>query len=101
MSHQAFQYNNSSIHSATFSWVYILYHTVSKELNIGLSFNLTKQIDSADSVEKLVYYRSFKDPFDAVAHKHLLDSLSKESVLHNIQQENPTLNKLNFEISNK
>lgn len=47
------------------------------------------------------YYRSFKDPFDALAHKHVLDSLTKESVLHNIQQENPTLNKLNFEISNK
>lgn len=94
MSHQAFQRNESSTHSATFGWVYIVYRAVSKELNIGLSFSLTKQIDSADSVEKLVYYRSFKDPFDAVAHKHLLDSLSSESVMHKVKEMNPKLKNL-------
>jgi len=81
-----------------FNWVYILYNSKSQEMNIGLSFNLPKQFGTLDTVEKLVYYRSFSSSFDALAHKHLLASLSIESVMHTIKQANPTLISLLSEI---
>ncbi len=85
-----------SIRSTVFSWVYILYNTMSKDLSIGLSFNLALQFGSLDKLEKIVYYRSFINSFDALAHKHLLESLSNESIMHNIKEINPSLSNLTF-----
>jgi len=69
-------------------------------MNTGLPFNLSKQLDIPDTAEKLGCYRSRSNPFDALAHKHLLYSLTKETVMHNIKQENPTLSNLIPEIIN-
>ncbi|MDD4671402.1 MAG: hypothetical protein PHI03_00545 [Bacteroidales bacterium] len=82
------------------SWVYILYNIKSQEINIGLSFNLLNRFSNLDRIEKLVYYRSFSNPFDALAHKFLLESISGKSIMHNIKQTNPTLSSLTYEISN-
>ncbi|MBZ0243560.1 MAG: hypothetical protein K8F24_10130 [Bacteroidales bacterium] len=57
------------------------------------------RFNKADALEKLIYYRSFSDPFDALAHKHLLDSLSIETVMHRVKQMNPSLDNLIPEIS--
>ena len=86
---------------AALSWVYILFNFKTREMNIALSFNLSKQLSNFDTAQKLVYYRNFSSPFDALAHKFLLENLSFESVMHNIKQENPTLSNLTPEINNK
>ncbi|MDD4149704.1 MAG: hypothetical protein PHE33_06715 [Bacteroidales bacterium] len=78
------------------SWVYILYNTMSKDLSIGLSLNLHKQFSRLNKVEKMVYYRGYINSFDAVAHKHLLENLSDESIMHNVKQINPSLSNLSF-----
>ena len=60
-------------------WVYI-YKYEGDDLKIALSSN----IDSILNLKpkgKVVYLRPFEFPFDALAHKHLLEDLSKESVL--------------------
>ena len=101
MENQLFTQTEILSNPTTLSWVYILYNTKTQEMNIGLSFNLAKQIGTLNTTEKLVYYRSFGAPFDALAHKHLLDSLTKETVMHNIKQENPTLSNLIPEIINQ
>ena len=69
-------------------------------MNIGLSFNPAKQIGTLNTTQKLVYYRSFGAPFDALAHKSLLASLSRESVIYIIKQVNPSLENLMPEIMN-
>ncbi|HCX98965.1 MAG TPA: hypothetical protein DG754_02385 [Bacteroidales bacterium] len=100
MANQAFKQNDNSVDPAPLYWVYILYNNISKELNIGLSFNLSKQSSNFDITEKLVYNRSFSSPFNALAHKRLLESLSIQSIMHNIKQANPTLSNLTSEIIN-
>ena len=80
------------------TWVYIYVDTISQELNIGFTFNLYKRFGNADVLEKLIYSRSFSDPFDALAHKHLLDGLTKESVVHRLKKMNPNLKRLIPEI---
>lgn len=69
-------------------------------MNIGLSFFLSKQFKTIDTAAALVYYRSFSNPFDALAHKHLIEKLSIESIMHIIKQMNPTLRNLTSEIIN-
>ncbi|HZJ74517.1 MAG TPA: hypothetical protein VFC87_06910 [Perlabentimonas sp.] len=69
-------------------------------MKIGLSFNPPKRFGRFDTAQKLVYYRNYSSPFDALAHKFLLESLSAETVMHNIKQVNPTLNDLESEIKN-
>ncbi|MDD2528881.1 MAG: hypothetical protein PHW35_10710 [Lentimicrobiaceae bacterium] len=95
---QAFQRNSNPKQPIGLSWVYVFVLAGCRELNIGLTFNLSERFSKSDAPEKLIYYRSFSLPFDAVAHKHLLDSLSKESVLHWVKKINPHLNNLILEI---
>jgi len=94
------EHNNTLIDSAVLSWVYIIMNTKSLDLIIGFCFNPSKHFENHKKPEKLVYYRSFVNSFDAVAHKHLLESLSGKSVMHNIKQINPDLNNLMSEIKN-
>ncbi len=96
---QAFLENNMPPSHSELTWVYIFLDKESMELNIGFTFNLHKRFSKADTLEKPIYYRSFSSPFDALAHKHLLDCLTKESVMHQLRQLNPKLNNLIPEIS--
>jgi len=98
MLNQTFQQNNHLMPPNELSWVYIFFDTGCLELNIGLTLDLPKRFSKLDALSKLLYYRSFSDPFDALAHKHLLDSLSKESVMHRIKKMNPNLKSLIPEI---
>ncbi|MCK9453045.1 MAG: hypothetical protein M0Q90_15230 [Bacteroidales bacterium] len=91
--------NNTMMPKTELSWVYIFVNALSRELHIGFTFNLYTRFSHPDDLEKLIYYRSFSDPFDALAHKHLLDSLTKESVMHKLKQMNPNLKSLIPEIS--
>ncbi|MDY0282390.1 MAG: hypothetical protein RBR35_17725 [Salinivirgaceae bacterium] len=99
MENKTFTQTEILANPTTLSWVYILYNIKTKEMNIGLSFTLVNRLSNVDWIEKLVYYRSFGNPFDALAHKFLLESLSVESMMHNIKQVNPTLNSLTVEIN--
>ena len=93
------QQNNTLMTPTELTWVYIFVDTLTQELHIGFTFNLHKRFSHPDALEKLIYYRSFRDPFDALAHKHLLDCLTKESVMHKLKQMNPNLKSLIPEIS--
>ena len=90
--------NSITISTEVFGWVFIIINMNTQELNIGLTLNPSKRITRISAAEKLVYYRGFTNPFDAIAHKHLLEELSKESILHNIMQQNSTLKNLSTEI---
>ena len=61
-------------------WVYIL-RNESGEFIIGFSLDMDKKFtEIATRKEKLYYLRPFEEPFDGLAHKHLLDSLSQETI---------------------
>ena len=61
-------------------WVYIL-RNESGEFIIGFSLDMDKKFtEIATRKEKLYYLRPFEEPFDGLAHKHLLDSLSKDTI---------------------
>ena len=61
-------------------WVYIL-RNESGEITIGFSVDMDEKfIEIAMRKEKLSYLRPFEEPFDGLAHKHLLDSLSKDTI---------------------
>ena len=61
-------------------WVYILRNETG-EIIIGFSVDMDEKfIEIATRKEKLSYLRPFEEPFDGLAHKHLLDSLSKETI---------------------
>ena len=61
-------------------WVYIL-RNESGEITIGFSFDMDEKFtEIATRKEKLSYLRPFEEPFDGLAHKHLLDSLSKDTI---------------------
>ena len=66
-------------------WVYI-YKDGKNSLKIALSADIYNIILSLQSKLPIVYLRPFELPFDAIAHKHLLESISKESVLHWIEK---------------
>lgn len=61
-------------------WVYIL-RNESGEITIGFSVDMDEKFtEIATRKEKLYYLRPFEKPFDGLAHKHLLDSLSQETI---------------------
>ena len=61
-------------------WVYIL-RNESGEITIGFSLEMDKKfIEISTRKGKLSYLRPFEEPFDGLAHKHLLDSLSQETI---------------------
>lgn len=67
-------------------WVYIL-RNESGEITIGFSFDMDEKFtEIATRKEKLSYLRPFEEPFDGLAHKHLLDSLSKDTINHLVQR---------------
>ncbi len=81
-------------------WVYIILNTQTEELSIGITYSIDERLTSISHPEKLVYHRNFGNAFDALAHKHLLESLTRESVLHNIMQFNPKLINLSANLNN-
>ena len=61
-------------------WVYIL-RNESGEITIGFSIGMDEKFTEISMrKEKLYYLRPFEEPFDGLAHKHLLDSLSKDTI---------------------
>ena len=61
-------------------WVYIL-RNESGEITIGFSIDMDEKFTEISMrKEKLYYLRPFEKPFDGLAHKHLLDSLSKDTI---------------------
>ena len=61
-------------------WVYIL-RNESGEITIGFSVDMDEKFtEIATRKEKLYYLRPFEEPFDGLAHKHLLDSLSQDTI---------------------
>lgn len=61
-------------------WVYIL-RNESGEITIGFSVDMDEKFTEISMrKEKLSYLRPFEEPFDGLAHKHLLDSLSQETI---------------------
>jgi len=67
-------------------WVYIL-RNESGEFIIGFSLDMDKKFTEISTrKEKLSYLRPFEEPFDGLAHKHLLDSLSKDTINHLVRR---------------
>jgi hypothetical protein len=67
-------------------WVYILRNKTG-EITIGFSLDMNKKFtEIATRKEKLYYLRPFEEPFDGLAHKHLLDSLSQETISFLVQR---------------
>ena len=61
-------------------WVYIVKNE-QDEIIIAFSFEMDKKFTEISMrKEKLYYLRPFEEPFDGLAHKHLLDSLSKDTI---------------------
>lgn len=61
-------------------WVYIL-RNESGEFIIGFSLDMDEKFTEISMrKEKLYYLRPFEEPFDGLAHKHLLDSLSQDTI---------------------
>lgn len=61
-------------------WVYILRNETG-EITIGFSVDMDEKFTEISMrKEKLYYLRQFEEPFDGLAHKHLLDSLSKDTI---------------------
>ena len=61
-------------------WVYILRNETG-EITIGFSVDMDEKFTEISTrKEKLYYLRPFEEPFDGLAHKHLLDSLSKDTI---------------------
>ena len=61
-------------------WVYILRNETG-EFIIGFSLDMDKKFTEISTrKEKLYYLRPFEEPFDGLAHKHLLDSLSQDTI---------------------
>ena len=67
-------------------WVYILRNKTG-EITIGFSLDMDEKFtEIATRKEKLYYLRPFEEPFDGLAHKHLLDSLSQETISFLVQR---------------
>ena len=67
-------------------WVYILRNETG-EFIIGFSLDMDKKFTEISMrKEKLYYLRPFEEPFDGLAHKHLLDSLSKDTINHLVRR---------------
>lgn len=68
-------------------WVYI-YEDKKDHFKIGLSTATDNLTSINEQKLRFVYLRPFIIPFDAIAHKHLLDDISRESVLKLIDKYN-------------
>ena len=67
-------------------WVYILRNETG-EFIIGFSLDMDKKFTEISTrKKKLSYLRPFEEPFDGLAHKHLLDSLSKDTINHLVRR---------------
>ena len=67
-------------------WVYILRNKTG-EITIGFSIDMDETFTEISMrKEKLYYLRPFEEPFDGLAHKHLLDSLSKDTINHLVRR---------------
>ena len=74
------QQNQQTANMKKNCWVYIL-RNESGEMTIGFSLDMDKKFTEISTrKEKLYYLRPFEEPFDGLAHKHLLDSLSKDTI---------------------
>ena len=62
-------------------WIYI-YEDKNGDLKIAISATNYILMSGLLQNMRIVYLRPFEIPFDAIAHKHLLDSLSKKNVLY-------------------
>ncbi|MGP1548847.1 MAG: hypothetical protein ACTTIF_08345 [Prevotella sp.] len=61
-------------------WVYIV-RDKTGEITIGFSVDMDEKFTEISMrKETLSYLRPFEEPFDGLAHKHLLDSLSKDTI---------------------
>jgi hypothetical protein len=68
-------------------WVYI-YENCDGVLTIGLTPYVEKCLSEIrERGENIIYLCPFSTPFDAVAHKHLLDDISQESVRNLIRKQ--------------
>ena len=67
-------------------WVYILRNETG-EITIGFSVDMDEKFTEISMrKEKLYYLRAFEEPFDGLAHKHLLDSLSIDTINHLVRR---------------
>ena len=74
------QQNQQTANMKKNCWVYILRNETG-EITIGFSVDMDKKFTEISMrKEKLYYLRPFEEPFDGLAHKHLLDSLSKDTI---------------------
>lgn len=74
------QQNQQTANMKKNCWVYILKNKT-EEFIIGFSLDMDKKFTEISMrKEKLYYLRPFEEPFDGLAHKHLLDSLSKDTI---------------------
>ena len=74
-------------------WVYII-EVARSVYRIGLTTELSSLLVLLKPAERMVYVRSFRVPFDAAAHKHLLDDLSLPTVRRIINRQKPITNKI-------
>ena len=80
------QQNQQTANMKKNCWVYILKNKTG-EFIIGFSLDMDKKFTEISTrKEKLSYLRPFEEPFDGLAHKHLLDSLSKDTINHLVQR---------------
>ena len=80
------QQNQQTANMKKNCWVYILKNKTG-EFIIGFSFvKDTATTEIYTRKEKLSYLRPFEEPFDGLAHKHLLDSLSKDTINHLVRR---------------
>lgn len=67
-------------------WVYIV-ENERGEIAIGFSVEMSKTLTEISiRKEKISYLRPFGEPFDGLAHKHLLDSLSQDTVRYLVRR---------------
>ena len=84
-------------------WVYI-YEDGENDLRLALSTDVGTIISNLKTKMRIVYLRQFELPFDALAHKHLLEDLSRKSALHWInkhKEETEIWLRISREIRNK
>ncbi|MBN2661628.1 MAG: hypothetical protein JXR54_10205 [Tannerellaceae bacterium] len=67
-------------------WVYIM-EDEQAGWRIGISANIDKVLFEMKPDERVLYLHPFGSPFDGVAHKHLLDDLSKNTVRYLIKKQ--------------
>lgn len=73
-------------------WIYINKDS-ENVLRVAISTSLGNIVSNPKLIEQIVYLRPFNLPFDAIAHKHLLDYLSKETVLKYIDKHKNETNR--------